>query len=124
MMRRVVPIRAWWSAARAFVRHHAARMREPYYWPPASAHDPTGPSDREGNFTARSRHQIKPLRAADESGREWIILQIVPVEPVQGYNNLRYVEGAPRYELKDGTPVVQRSDSVFEVGDTTLRIQS
>lgn len=116
-------LQEWLDAAIALVRHHAERMREPHDWTPQDPPDKRQyPADSRGNHTVRPHHQIKPLRAADPSGREWTILEIVPVEPIQGYDSLRLVHGRARYELKDGTPVVQRSDGVFEVAGTTLRL--
>ena len=116
--------RKWIDSAVAFVRQHAKRMREPVHWTPAEARTPDYPSDRHGNRTVRVTHETKQIRAVDATGREWTILEIIPIEPVQGYERLRLVHGRPRYELKDGTPVIQRSDHVFEVGGTTLTIQS
>ena len=114
----------WINSAIAFVRAHAKRMREPVDWTPAAAEKPQYSSDHRGNVTVRAHQQTTALRAADASGRDWVILEIVPIEPVQGYSTLRFVRGRARYELKDGTPVVQCTDRVFEVGGTTLTIKS
>ena len=106
----------------AFLRKHATRMREPVDWVPEAAEKPAYPSDRHGNHTVRPYQKTSTLRATDTSGREWIILEIVPMEPVQGYGRLRVVPGHTRFELKDGTPVVQRGPALFEVNGTTLTV--
>ena len=94
-------LRDWLDAVVAFVRRHAEHMREPHDWTPNEAPDkPHYPADRRGNHTVRPHHQIKPLRAADAAGREWTILEIVPVEPIQGYDSLRLVHGRARYESR------------------------
>lgn len=118
-------LREWCDAVLAFMRRHAEHMRAPHDWTPnEDPGKPNYPADRRGNHTVRPHDQIKPLRAADATGREWTILEIVPVEPIQGYDSLRLVHGRARYELKDGTPVVQRGDGVFEVSGTTLTLQA
>ena len=97
-------------------------MRAPVDWQPTPPQKPDFPPDRNGNHILRARQQITTLRAADASGREWILLEIVPLEPIQGYNGFHMVHGRARYELKDGTPVVQHSDTAFEVGGNRLTI--
>jgi hypothetical protein len=116
--------RAWLDTALGFAHGHAKRMKEPVDWRPSEPEKPAYHSDGHGNHTVRARQQITALRAADASGREWTILEIIPIEPVQGYDRLRMEYGRPRFELKDGTPVVQRSAAVFEVSGTTLTIKS
>lgn len=116
--------REWIDSAIAFLREHAKRMREPMHWqPPGFDTPPTLATDRNGNHTARPSQQITPLRALDDSGREWTILKIVPMEPVTGYDRLRFIAGRARYELKDGTPIVQHSETLYEVGGNTLKVK-
>ena len=112
----------WFNSMVSFLRERARHMREPVHWEPEPAQKPSLPSDRNGNRTVRPGLKITKLQATDDEGREWTILEIIPVEPIQGYERLHFVDGHPRYELRDGTPVVQHSDTAFEVAGNRLTI--
>ena len=117
-----MPGAEWLNNLIDYVRQRARIMRAPVHWHPAPPQKPNFSADRYGNHTVRPHQQVTSLRAADASGREWIILEIVPVEPIEGYDHMRFVHGRARYELKDGTPVVQHSPTTFEVGGNKLTI--
>ena len=117
----------WLSTAIAYVREHARFWRSPVHWQPTTA-TPKGPlldtalTDRNGNQTLRARQQVKALELLDDAGHTCVILEIVPVDPVSGYERMRVVLGPARYELKDGTPVKRVSTTLFEISTTGTRL--
>ena len=117
----------WLSTAIAYVREHARFWRSPVHWQPTTA-TPKGTlpdtalTDRHGNQTLRARQQVKALEVLDEAGHACVILEIVPVDPVSGYERMRVVLGRAQYELKDGTPVTRVSTTLFEVSTTGARL--
>ena len=117
----------WLSTAIAYVREHARFWRSPVHWQPTAA-TPKGTlpdtalTDRNGNQTLRARQQVKALEVLDDAGQACVILEIVPVDPVSGYERMHVVLGRAHYELKDGTPVKRVSTTLFEVSSTGARL--
>ena len=116
----------WLNRIMSVLRERARSLRAPVPWHgPASGRRDVPDTlvvDRHGNRTVRVREQVTTLHAADAAGRDWIILEIVPLEPAAGYERTRTVRGRARYELKDGTPVTRRSETTFEVKGAGLTI--
>ena len=117
----------WLNRVIAYAREHVRFWRATVHWQPpvraSSASLDAFATDRYGNRTVRARQEIRTLDEVDDAGRAWTILEIVAVEPAEGYERMHVVRGRARYELKDGTPVTRRDNAVFDVSGTLVRLR-
>ena len=72
---------------------------------------------------ARAPQEIKRLKAVDAEGRQYVVLQIVPLERRQTYHGIRVERGQTRYELNDGALLTPRGDGTFEVTESKVQLK-
>ena len=62
-------------------------------------------------------NEIRRLHVRDADGKEFVVLELVPLQHVQTYHGMRVERGRAQYELPDGTPVTRTPEGKFSVGD-------
>ena len=79
----------------------------------------TGRSDE----ASRARQEIKRLKAVDVEGRQYLVLEIIPLERRHTYHGIRVERGKTRYELNDGAPLTAQGEGTFEITETRVRLR-
>ena len=67
--------------------------------------------------------EIKRLKAVDADGRQYVVLEIVPLERRHTYHGIRVERGKTRYELNDGAPLTPHGDGTFEITETKVQLR-
>jgi hypothetical protein len=68
-------------------------------------------------MTNHPKNEIRRLHVRDADGKEFVVLEMVPLQHVQTYHGMRVERGRTRYELPDGTPVTRTADGAFSFGN-------